>query len=102
MVTSLRRIKIASLAAPLATSLAASLAWGGPAPAAPLMGPGVSRELASNRAALVSGIRYDVALSLVARDSALGSITVRFDAKRSADVILDFRGPHLSNVTING
>ena len=66
------------------------------------MGPGVSRELATRRSALVSGIRYEVSLSLLARDSAPGSITVRFDAKRAADVILDFRGPHLSNVKING
>ncbi len=94
MVTSLRHLKLASLAA--------SVAWAAHAPPDRLMGPGVSRELATNRAGLVSGIRYDLALSLVARDSALGSITVRFDAKRSADVILDFRGPHLSNVTING
>jgi aminopeptidase N len=71
-------------------------------PADPLMGPGVSRELATRRAALVSGVRYDLSLSLLARDSALGSITVRFNAKRAGDVILDFRGPHLSNVTING
>jgi len=102
MVTSLRQLKRASLAAPLAATLGASLAWSSHAAPDPLMGPGVSRELATNRAALVSGIRYDLALSLLARDSALGSITVHFDAKRSADVILDFRGPRLSNVTING
>src|SRR5215471_6734100 len=81
-----------------------TFATGGPTSRAPdpLMGPGVSRELATLRSSLVSAIRYDVSLSVLARDSATGKITVRFDAKRAADVILDFRGPHLSNVTING
>ena len=68
----------------------------------PLLGPGVSRELATRRSALVSGVRYDLRLSVLAPDTAHGTVTVRFAAKRSADVILDFRGPTLSNVVVNG
>jgi aminopeptidase N len=68
----------------------------------PLLGPGVSRELATRRSALVSGVRYDLGLSVRAADTARGSIVVRFTAKRSTDVILDFRGPSLSNIRVNG
>jgi aminopeptidase N len=68
----------------------------------PILGPGVSRELASRRAELISGIRYDLQLSVVARDTAHGSIVIRFSAKRSADVVLDFRGPSLTTVAVNG
>src|SRR5690348_6621033 len=67
-----------------------------------LVGPGVSKELAAQRAALLSEVRYDLQLALTARDSAQGSIVVRFKAKRAADVILDFRGPRLNNVRVNG
>ncbi|HEX3867719.1 MAG TPA: M1 family aminopeptidase [Gemmatimonadaceae bacterium] len=76
-----------------------------PAPAAlppDLMGPGISRELAAERAKLLSGVRYDLRLELDGPDAAPGSITVRFTAKRSADVILDFRGPTLTHVLVNG
>jgi aminopeptidase N len=72
------------------------------APADPLMGPGVSRELATRRSALVSDVRYDLRLSVQRDDTARGSITVRFTAKKSADVILDFRGPTLWKVEVNG
>src|SRR5690242_6732744 len=68
----------------------------------PLMGPGVSRELAANRSHLVSNVRYELRLSVVAPDTARGSITIRFVTARKADVILDFRGPSLSNFTVNG
>src|SRR5689334_13520143 len=68
----------------------------------PLLGPGVSKELAAQRAALFSDVRYDLRLTLTARDSAQGSVVVRFKTKRAADVILDFRGPRLNNVRVNG
>jgi len=67
----------------------------------PLMGPGVSRELAADRSRLVSNVRYDLRLSVVAPDTGRGSITIRFVAARKGDVILDFRGPTLSNVKVN-
>jgi len=66
------------------------------------MGPGISRELARQRSGLVSGIRYELRLSLVARDTARGSVVIRFAARRAADVIVDFRGPTLTNVLVNG
>jgi aminopeptidase N len=72
------------------------------APPDPLMGPGISRELAAERAANIAGVQYRMELSLVARDTARGSITIAFTAKRAADVILDFRGPRLADVRVNG
>ena len=80
----------------------AALMVGAGAPADPLMGPGVSKELATVRARDLSDVRYQMRLSVVDRDTARGSITVRFAARRSADVILDFRGPSLTNVRVNG
>jgi aminopeptidase N len=68
----------------------------------PLVGPGVSRELAAQRSELLGGIRYQLTLALDAPDTARGEIIARFTAKRSADVIVDFRGPSLSNVVVNG
>lgn len=82
--------------------IAGALALTASAPADPLLGPGVSRELALQRSALLGAVRYDLRLSVQARDTAHGSISVRFNAKRSADVILDFRGPSLTKVTVNG
>ena len=68
----------------------------------PLMVPGVSRELARNRAATLSNVRYEMALSLARRDTARGTVTVRFTAARSTDVVLDFRGPWLGAIRVNG
>src|SRR5262245_45775932 len=68
----------------------------------PLLAPGVSRELAAQRSALISGVRYDLRLGVLARDTARGSVVIRFSAKRSADVVVDFRGPSLTNIVVNG
>ena len=89
------------------TSLAALVAMGmTPRPPArgtdPLMVPGVSRELARSRAAILSNVRYEMTLSLARRDTARGTVTVRFSAARPADVVLDFRGPWLGKVRVNG
>jgi hypothetical protein len=54
-------------------------------PADPLLGPGVSRELAARRSGLISAVRYDLRLSLQARDTAHGSIVVRFAGRRSRE-----------------
>ncbi len=82
----------------------AALALGAaPAPAPdPIMGPGVSKELATARARDLGSIRYQVALSVVARDTARGTVAIRFNAKRAGDVVVDFRGPSLTNVRVNG
>jgi aminopeptidase N len=71
-------------------------------PPDPLLGPGVSRELAAKRARDLTGIRYTLDLSVADRDTARGTVVVRFDARRATDVILDFRGPSLSDVLVNG
>jgi aminopeptidase N len=81
---------------------AGALASSGPTPPDPLMGPGISRQLAVQRASQLGGVRYDVSLSVTERDTARGTISIRFAAKRSGDVIVDFRGPGLSDVTVNG
>lgn len=79
-----------------------SLAFQPTTPNDPILGPGVSRALAIQRAALLGDVRYDLRFSLQSRDTARGAITVRFTAKRSADVILDFRGPTIANTRVNG
>jgi len=66
------------------------------------MGPGISHELASMRAREISNVRYKLDLSLLDPDTARGDVTIRFVAKRPDDVILDFRGPQLSAITVNG
>jgi aminopeptidase N len=68
----------------------------------PYMGPGVSRELAARRARELSHVRYAMNLMLVERDTARGNVTIRFDARSSADVIVDFRGPSLTRILVNG
>jgi aminopeptidase N len=85
-----------------AISVVGVLAATNVSPNDPLLGPGVSKELAAKRAALLSDVRYDLRLTLTARDSAQGSVVVRFKARRAADVILDFRGRRLNNVRVNG
>ena len=68
----------------------------------PMMGPGVSKELAAARARDLGSIRYQLSLSVVARDTARGAVTIRFNARRASDVVVDFRGPSLTNVRVNG
>jgi aminopeptidase N len=68
----------------------------------PYMGPGISRALADQRARLLSNIRYEMRLSVADSDTARGSIIVRFASKSKSDAILDFRGPALSHIIVNG
>ena len=68
----------------------------------PLMGPGISRTLADRRARNLSNIRYEMRLAVADSDTARGSIVVRFVSKSRSDVILDFRGPTLSHIVVNG
>ena len=78
------------------------LAGAAPPHADPLMGPGISRALADRRAHTLSGVRYELHLSVADADTAHGSVVVRFRSAVRSDVILDFRGPSLSHVTMNG
>ncbi|HEX5723820.1 MAG TPA: hypothetical protein VFX98_00050, partial [Longimicrobiaceae bacterium] len=68
-----------------------------------LLRPGVSLELARERAASLSAVRYELALDLTAADSAPGSVRIAFDRTPDAgDLVVDFRGPALARVTANG
>ncbi|MFI5228277.1 MAG: M1 family metallopeptidase, partial [Gemmatimonadales bacterium] len=51
---------------------------------------------------MLSNVRYEMRLSVVGADTARGSIVVRFAANAKRDVVLDFRGPALSHVTVDG
>src|SRR5690349_10141971 len=84
----------------LVASIAALSMVGAGAPD-PIMGPGISRELAAERAANLSAVRYEMRLSVASLDMGRGSIKIRFAAKKSADVIVDFRGPRLANIVVN-
>ena len=73
-----------------------------PVPGA-LMQPGVSLELARHRAATLSDVRYLLELDVTAQDSAPGRVTATFRrAAGAGDLVLDFRGPSLGAVTVNG
>jgi aminopeptidase N len=68
-----------------------------------LMQPGVSLELARRRAATLGDVRYLLELDVTARDSATGRVTATFQrAAGAGDLVLDFRGPALGAVTVNG
>ena len=65
-----------------------------------LMAPGVSLALARYRAARISGVTYDITLSLANRDTASGRVRVGFRRTRG-DLILDFRGYGVTVVDVN-
>jgi aminopeptidase N len=67
-----------------------------------LMAPGVSQALARERAARVSGVRYELALDVTSSDSVVGRLTARFTLRTPGDLIVDFRGPTLRRTRING
>src|SRR5438309_671854 len=67
-----------------------------------LMTPGVSRGLATRRAAQISDVRYALTLDLTRPDTASGHVRVTFSTKSKEDVIVDFRGPSLRGLTVNG
>ncbi|SEN04159.1 Membrane alanyl aminopeptidase Metallo peptidase. MEROPS family M01 [Sphingomonas gellani] len=68
-----------------------------------LSGSGVSLALARRRAMQIAKVRYDLALDVTAPDAATGSVGIAFDRRvRSGDLLLDFRGPTLSDVMVNG
>src|SRR5690349_11838768 len=69
---------------------------------ATLMQPGISRELAEQRAATLSGVRYDLWLDLTQRDSAAGIVRMQFTrAAGAGDLVADFRGERLAEVRVN-
>ncbi|HEY5087365.1 MAG TPA: hypothetical protein VII66_08425, partial [Gemmatimonadaceae bacterium] len=66
------------------------------------MSAGISRELADYRAARIRNVRYDLSLDVTARDTARGRVTIAFTRIGSGDAIVDFRGPSLGDVVLNG
>src|SRR5689334_21581782 len=66
-----------------------------------MMARGVSRELATRRAAEVRDVRYALELDLSRLDTAGGVVNITFTLRRPADVIVDFRGTALASVTVN-
>ncbi len=73
----------------------------GPAPDS-LMTPGVSAALAADRRARISDVRYDLELDVTHGDTARGRLVTRFRLGDRGDVIVDFRGPRLHHVRVNG
>ncbi|MGH7445855.1 MAG: M1 family aminopeptidase, partial [Longimicrobiales bacterium] len=74
-----------------------------PVPPAVAITPGVSQALAQARAATLRTVRYDMILDLTGAERARGRIGV--DVVRSAtagELVLDFRGPALDSVRVNG
>ena len=63
---------------------------------------GISHALARARAATISGVHYDLAFDITARDSAVGQVEIRFRRSGRSDGILDFRGRRLGWVSVNG
>ncbi|HEX6058092.1 MAG TPA: M1 family aminopeptidase, partial [Gemmatimonadaceae bacterium] len=92
-----------ALAALLAVSvLAPPLPAQRSASADPLLVPGVSAALAEYRAARIADVRYALDLDVSAPDTARGRVVVRFARRGGGDAILDFRGPRLERVSVNG
>jgi aminopeptidase N len=69
---------------------------------AALMGAGISRRLADYRAARIRDVRYQLSLDVTARDTARGRVRIQFRRVGSGDAILDFRGPRLGDIILNG
>ena len=66
------------------------------------MARGISRELAIARAAELSDVHYRLTLDLTKRDTADGTVDISFAKRRPGDVIVDFRGPSVVAITVNG
>ena len=69
----------------------------------PLMGAGrLARARDETRRDHLSDVRYRMSCRSARRDTARGPIAHSFTPKRAADVMLDFRGPWLGGVRVNG
>jgi len=86
--------------------LLATLVLAPPAPMAAQdfdLEPGVSLALARQRAATISNVAYALQLHLALGDTAPGSVLIEFDRRADAgDLVLDFRGPRLGAVSVDG
>lgn len=67
-----------------------------------LMAPGVSQALAEWRVRRVADVRYQLDLDVTRRDTAYGRVVVTWHRRNGGDAILDFRGPSLEILRVNG
>ncbi len=64
---------------------------------------GIPRELARERAAVISDVRYHLQFTLTPHaDSAIGHEELQFRAKAAAATLLDFREGAISRIVVNG
>lgn len=66
------------------------------------MARGISRELAQYRRDRIRNVRYALALNVTGRDTARGHVRITFQRYGAGDAILDFRGPRVWNIRVNG
>lgn len=90
----------------LATALSVISCAGSDSRVADMPSPGVARELAEQRAAVISNVVYDLHFRIpVARSAAVtGTLTAQFDLSHAAQpLVMDFRVPvdHVLAVTLN-
>lgn len=64
--------------------------------------PGVSRALAQHRTATLRDVRYTLALSLLARDTAYGEVKIAVRSVQRDDIVVDYRGHAIDRVIVNG
>ena len=65
---------------------------------------GIPRELAAERAAAISNLRYKVSFELGAnhKETAPGTAELRFDLSKDGPLLLDYRGDHPWALVVNG
>ncbi len=69
----------------------------------PETSPGIALALAQRRSTQISDIAYDITLDLTGADIAGGTVTTAFTRRAgSGDLVLDFRGPVLADLVVNG
>lgn len=69
----------------------------------PYTASGIPLALARRRATQIARVRYDLSLDLTGDDAATGTASIGFDrAAGTGDLVLDFRGPLLADLLVNG
>ncbi len=64
---------------------------------------GIPRELAQERAAMISNVHYELSFDLTDRkDAAPGTERLRFTLKKGGPILLDYRGDNPHHLVING
>ena len=68
----------------------------------PRLQPGISLALARSRRDRVTKLHYALDLDLTGADHATGMAAIAFDLSGGGDLVLDFRGPSLGDLRVNG